>query len=232
MGENMKIPKPQINSDILLGLAEEKIKKLEEFISMHNVAIKNHTAKKGEIISGLKYKVTDLQEMLLERDNYVKKLHNLRSEDVKVIDDLKENLSVTEEALELARDKIRSLNIIVDGVNKERDFINKNLTYIKNERENFINKYTDALNVNKSMQSDLNRLGELMDRDAKTIRKLMDDNQNKQIDGTSDKITRLESNLAVEKHNNSDLINHINTLQVYKAKYYKTVETLKVHLPN
>jgi len=46
------------------------------------------------------------------------------------------------------------------------------------------------------------------------------------------KVMRLESNLAIEKHNNHDLINHINTLQIYKAKYYKTVETLKVHLPN
>jgi len=46
------------------------------------------------------------------------------------------------------------------------------------------------------------------------------------------KVIRLESNLAIEKHNNHDLINHINTIQKYKAKYYKTVEALKVHLPN
>ena len=46
------------------------------------------------------------------------------------------------------------------------------------------------------------------------------------------KVVRLESNLAIEKHNNHDLINHINTIQKYKAKYYKTVEALKAHLPN
>jgi len=46
------------------------------------------------------------------------------------------------------------------------------------------------------------------------------------------KVIRLESNLAIEKHNNHDLINHINTIQKYKSKYYKTVEALKAHLPN
>ena len=46
------------------------------------------------------------------------------------------------------------------------------------------------------------------------------------------KVIRLESNLAIEKHNNHDLINHINTIQKYKNMYFKTAETLKVHLPN
>jgi len=46
------------------------------------------------------------------------------------------------------------------------------------------------------------------------------------------KVMRLESNLAIEKHNNHDLINHINTIQKYKNMYFKTAETLKVHLPN
>ena len=46
------------------------------------------------------------------------------------------------------------------------------------------------------------------------------------------KVMRLESNLAIEKHNNHDLINHINTIQKYKNMYFKTVEALKAHLPN
>ena len=229
----MKIPKPRINSDILLGLAEEKIKKLEEFISMHNVAIKNHTAKKGEIISGLKYKVTDLQEMLLERDNYVKKLRNLKSEDVKVIDDLKENLLGTEEALELARDKIRSLNNslqmdndffvkTLDEKNAEINVLTTRSNSVTTERDALNDKYIETLNNLEAMQGELNRID-------KQPNKCECPDKISKLEG---KVQRLESNLAIEKHNNHDLINHINTLQVYKSKYFKTVETLKVHLPN
>jgi len=52
------------------------------------------------------------------------------------------------------------------------------------------------------------------------------------ISNLEDKVQRLESNLAIEKHNNHDLINHINTIQKYKNMYFKTAETLKAHLPN
>ena len=52
------------------------------------------------------------------------------------------------------------------------------------------------------------------------------------ISGLEAKVIRLESNLAIEKHNNHDLINHINTIQKYKNMYFKTVEALKAHLPN
>ena len=52
------------------------------------------------------------------------------------------------------------------------------------------------------------------------------------ISGLEAKVIRLESNLAIEKHNNHDLINHINTLQKYKNMYFKTAEAFKVHLPN
>jgi len=176
----MKIPKQEFNPKVLIVMAEEKIKKLEEIISMHNGAIKNHTAEKEESISVLKYKVTDLQEMLLERDNYVKKLHNLRSEDVEVIDKLKEKLNYANDTL-----TTRSKNI-----------------------------------------------DELRDRDAKTIRKLMDDKQNKQIDGTSDKVMRLKSQLNHSEQTNESLIAQIKSLSKFRNMYFKTAETLKLHLPN
>ena len=83
-------------------------------------------------------------------------------------------------------------------------------------------KYIETLNNLEAMQGELNRI---------------DKQPNKcecpdKISKLEAKVMRLESNLAIEKHNNHDLINHINTIQIYKAKYYKTVEALKVHLPN
>jgi len=128
-----KVFKPQINPNVLAGLAEEKIKSLEEII--------------------------------LERDNYIKKLHNLRSEDVAVIDKLKLELET-----------------------------------VTNERNDYKNKYTETFNNLQAMQGELNRIDKLRDKDS--------------------------------ENTNDSLITEIKSLNKYKILYFKTAETLKLHLPN
>ena len=108
----------------------------------------------------------------------------------------------------------------------EFDKIIRTLNELRSEDAEVIDalnyKYIETLNNLEAMQGELNRIDkqpnpcECPDKISKL----------------EAKVQRLESNLSIEKHNNHDLINHINTLQVYKSKYFKTVETLKVHLPN
>ena len=189
-------------------------------------------AKKELIVDGEVKELMSPKIFDIYRDN-IQKFLGSESEDFEVIDDLKENLSVTEEALELARDKIRSLN---NSLQMDNDFFVKTLAEknaeidvlttrsksVTTERDALNDKYIETLNNLEAMRGELNRI---------------DKQPNKcdcpdKISKLEAKVMRLESNLAIEKHNNHDLINHINTIQIYKAKYYKTVEALKMHLPN
>jgi len=127
---------------------------------------------------------------------------------------------------ELLINQLKNENKNLEKTVTEMDKIIRKLNDLRSEDAKVIDalndKYIETLNNLEAMQGELNRI----DKQPKKC-ECPD-----KISNLEAKVIRLESNLAVEKHNNHDLINHINTIQKYKAKYYKTVEALKAHLPN
>lgn len=192
-------------------------------------------------------------DQLIEKNNIIKNLQKLRSEDVGVIDDLKrsrsgseealrlvlkqldkfkQNLSSTEEALELSRNKIRAVSMdYVSKANQDKSEIfdlketlelskgiikglESTLVRIKKDRDDMQLKYVETFNTLASTKEQLKRLNNI------------------NISSDKDKVSRLESELTYLQKKYDDLIDQINHLKNYKVMYYSTVKTLKLHLPN
>lgn len=222
-----KVFTPQINPNVLLGFAEEKIKKLEEIIlEKANPIISAKNSEIADTKSIIDNKIIDLEDKLLEKDKKIESLETFKEEYYtnycNAMDSLEALHGEYEEILSEKDAVIRNLhNLRSEDVLVIDDLIAKYKSALK-ERDALNEKYVETFNNLSSMKGELNRIN----------------NQPKQCscpDKTNHleaKIMRLESELTSLRNDKEFLADHIRKIGKYKHLYFSTVETLKLHLPN